>query len=101
MFSHLWNAVRGLFVIGRDAEPSPRRLAAETENQLISSLRSLRAGESGWISYDDFARLYSSDGQTPPSEFEEDGKRALAQAAVGYSIANAPEQRRIYFTPCP
>ena len=57
-------------------------------------------GQKGWISFDDYARLFSPPGE--PSEWDEAGLRALGEFAAQLQHRSTPErdtvQQRILFT---
>ena len=82
------------------AKTGPRRLDATSETALSNALRALEPGQKGWISFDDYARLFSPPGE--PSEWDEAGLRALGEFAAQLQHRSTPErdtvQQRILFT---
>jgi hypothetical protein len=71
-----------------------------SENLLGSSLRNLQAGERGWITLAEAARLFSREKpQYAFGEFDEDGKTRLAHFAAQYrSMPDfRPTEGRVYF----
>jgi hypothetical protein len=78
-----------------------KRLQASSVIALSNSLKVLKPGQKGWISFDDAARLFSPTGEHP-SERDGDGLRALGEFAAQLEHRSAPErdaaQQRVYFT---
>jgi hypothetical protein len=83
------------------AKTGPKRLDATSETALSNALRALEPGQKGWISFDDYARLFSPTGEHP-SEWDEAGLRALGEFAAQLQHRSTPErdtvQQRILFT---
>jgi hypothetical protein len=83
------------------AKTGPKSLDATSETALSNALRALEPGQKGWISFDDYARLFSPTGEHP-SEWDEAGLRALGEFAAQLQHRSTPErdtvQQRILFT---
>ena len=83
------------------AKTGPKSLDATSETALSNALRALEPGQKGWISFDDYARLFSPTGEHP-SERDEAGLRALGEFAAQLQHRSTPErdtvQQRILFT---
>jgi hypothetical protein len=78
-----------------------RELGAANEDALGKELDLLQPKENGWISFDDFARLFASDETSEgPGEFDQAGSREMAAFAAGHRCRSkvVQSERKIYFT---
>ena len=82
--------------------PDDRQLTASSELALSSSLRQLRIGQRGWVTFADAARLFSP--QAPPyafGEMDDMGKESLERFAADPThrsdVQFMPQEARIYF----
>jgi hypothetical protein len=68
---------------------------------LSNSLKALKPGQKGWISFDDAARLFSPT-REHPSEWDGDRLKSLSEFAAQLEHRSVPErdaaQQRVYFT---
>src|SRR5262249_60372723 len=84
-----------------ETKTGPKSLDATSETVLSNALRALEPGQKGWISFDDYARLFSPTGEHP-SEWDEAGLRALGEFAAQLQHRSTPErdtvQQRVFFT---
>jgi len=85
----------------RGATPADlRKLSASSEDALAASVRSLPAGERGWITLAEAARLFSTaDQQYAFGEMDESGKARLADFAARCRCLPEfmPTEGRVYF----
>jgi hypothetical protein len=85
---------------GNATPPDATRLSGMSEKWLGSSLRSLPAGERGWITLAEAARLFSTEEpQYAFGDFDEAGKSRLAQFASQYRCTPnfMTTEGRLYF----
>ncbi len=73
--------------------------AGSGEADLETALSNLKKGDRVYITFDDYAKHYSPDGEYP-HEFDEAGKLALANLAASYRCMpkKVDAERRIYFS---
>src|SRR5712675_1054753 len=93
--------VKKVFGASNAAPADARKLSALTEGALGSSLQSLPAGDRGWITLAEAARLFSTEeAEYAFGEMDEAGKLRLAQfAAERRSLLQyMPTEGRVYFT---
>jgi len=87
---------------GQSASPSDLpRLSGTTENTLAVALRRLPAGERGWITLAEAARLFSREQQDYAfGEMDEAGKARLEGFAAEHRslLQYMPTEGRVYFT---
>jgi hypothetical protein len=85
-----------------DATPADvPRLSGASESALASSLRSLPAGERGWITFAEAARLFSSERpEYAFGEMDDAGKLRLGQFSTQHRCSPQfmPTEGRVYFT---
>ena len=89
-----------IFGSGNATPPDATRLSGTSENSLGSSLQSLPAGERGWITLAEAARLFSNkESQYAFGDYDDVGKSRLAQFASQYRCAPIfmPTEGRLYF----
>jgi hypothetical protein len=94
------DVMKKIFGSGNATPPDAPRLSGMSENLLGSSLRSLPAGERGWITLAEAARLFSTEKpQYAFGDFDEAGKTRLAQFANQYRCTPnfMPTEGRLYF----
>lgn len=92
--------LKNIFGSGNATPPDATRLSVTSENSLGSSLQSLPAGERGWITLAEAARLFSTEEpQYAFGDFDEAGKSRLAQFANQYRCTPnfMPTEGRLYF----
>ncbi len=92
--------LKNIFGSGNAIPPDATRLSVTSENSLGSSLQSLPAGERGWITLAEAARLFSTEEpQYAFGDFDEAGKSRLAQFANQYRCTPnfMPTEGRLYF----
>src|SRR6476661_5797201 len=90
-----------IFGSGNATPPDATRLSGTSENSLGSSLQSLPAGERGWITLAEAARLFSSDDpQYAFGEMDDAGKLRLGQFSTQHRCSPQfmPTEGRVYFT---
>jgi hypothetical protein len=90
-------------IFGSTAEtpPDAPRLSGTGESALGSSVQRLPAGERGWITQAEAARLFSEqEPQYAFGELDEAGKARLEQFASRYGCTPSfmPTEGRVYFT---
>jgi hypothetical protein len=93
--------IKSFLGIGAAPPLDQRRLGAASEATLSSSLKSLVAGEPGWITLQEARHLFSSmDDQYSFGEMDDQGKSNLAAFAAEHrsSFDIMPTEGRIYFT---
>lgn len=81
--------------------PDAPRLSGASDGALASSLRSLPAGERGWITLAEAARLFSGEqAQYAFGEMDDAGKLRLAQFSAEHRCSPQfmPTEGRVYFT---
>jgi hypothetical protein len=87
---------------GQSASPNDLpRLSGTSENTLAVGLRKLPAGERGWITLAEAARLFSSEQQDYAfGEMDEAGKARLEGFAAEHRslLQFMPTEGRVYFT---
>jgi hypothetical protein len=96
----LRDLLKKIFGSGNATPPDATRLSGTSENSLGSSLQSLPAGERGWITLAEAARLFSNEeSQYAFGDYDEVGKSRLAQFASQYRCAPIfmPTEGRLYF----
>ena len=92
--------LKNIFGSGNATPSDATRLSVTSENSLGSSLQSLPAGERGWITLAEAARLFSTEEpQYAFGDFDEAGKSRLAQFANHYRCTPnfMPTEGRLYF----
>jgi hypothetical protein len=97
----LRDLLKRIFGSANATPPDAPKLSVTSESALGSSLQSLRAGERGWITLAEAARLFSTEGsQYAFGELDEKGKARLAQFASQYRCTPnfMPTEGRVYFT---
>jgi hypothetical protein len=96
--------LKGLLPIAPAATPvsDTRKLDGSNLGTLGAQLRALSPGQRGWISFAEYARLFSADGEGP-SEWDAVGLRAAGEFAAQYRCAPKTElgEQRVYFTKNP
>jgi len=93
--------LRKIFNPANAAPPDAPRLSGASESALGSSLRSLPAGERGWITFAEAARLFSREQpQYAFGEMDDAGKDRLAQFSTQHRCSPQfmPAEGRVYFT---
>ena len=93
--------LRKIFSPANAVPPDAPRLSGASESALGSSLQSLPAGERGWITLAEAARLFSSDDpQYAFGEMDDAGKERLAQCSTQHRCSPQfmPSEGRVYFT---
>ena len=93
--------LRKIFSPASAAPPDAPRLSGTSESALGSSLQSLPAGERGWITLAEAARLFS--GEQPQyafGEMDDAGKLRLGQFSTQHRCSPQfmPTEGRVYFT---
>ena len=94
------NWIRGIFSSPNATPADELRLSGASESALASSLENLPAGERGWITLAEAARLFSGEQQDYAfGELDEGGKDRLAQFAARHHSAPdfRPVEGRMYF----
>jgi hypothetical protein len=95
---------RALMSLFRDQPPrasEASRLDARSKTMFAHSLAALSSSERGWISFTDYAVMFSlEDIVTGPSEWDVSAQRAAAEFAAAYhcSMLVTDAERRVYFT---
>jgi hypothetical protein len=99
-FDSLLDRIRAMFETTRAPEmAASNRLGASSIGELAGALDELRNGELGWVSFDDYGRLFAAkDGGQ--SEGEGVAGSALAEFAADHRCAARREsaEQRIYFS---
>ena len=93
--------LRKMFSPPTAVPPDGPRLSGASESALASSLQSLPAGERGWITFAEAARLFSSDDpQYAFGEMDDAGKLRLGQFSTQHRCSPhfMPTEGRVYFT---
>jgi hypothetical protein len=93
--------LRKIFSPANAVPPDAPRLSGASESALGSSLQSLPAGERGWITLAEAARLFSSDDpQYAFGEMDDAGKLRLGQFSTQHRCSPhfMPTEGRVYFT---
>jgi hypothetical protein len=93
--------LRKIFSPANVVPPDGPRLSGASESALGSSLQSLPAGERGWITLAEAARLFSSEQpQYAFGEMDDAGKDRLARFSTQHrcSLQFMPVEGRVYFT---
>ena len=93
--------LRKIFSPANATPPDAPRLSATSESALGSSLQSLPAGERGWITFAEAARLFSSEQpQYAFGEMDDAGKLRLGQFSAQHRclLQFMPTEGRVYFT---
>jgi hypothetical protein len=93
--------LRKIFGPANAVPPDAPRLSGTSESALGSSLRSLPAGERGWITFAEAARLFSSEQpQYAFGEMDDAGKLRLGQFSAEHRCSPQfmPTEGRVYFT---
>jgi hypothetical protein len=93
--------LRKIFSPANAAPPDVPRLSGTSESALGSALRSLPAGERGWITLAEAAGLFSSEQpQYAFGEMDEAGKLRLAEFSAQHRCSPQfmPTEGRVYFT---
>jgi hypothetical protein len=95
----LRDLLKKIFGSGNGTPPDATRLSGTSENSLGSSLQSLPAGERGWITLAEAARLSTEESQYAFGDYDEVGKSRLAQFASQPRCAPnfMPTEGRLYF----
>jgi hypothetical protein len=92
--------LRRIFSATSAAPPDAPRLSGTSESALGSSLQSLPAGERGWITFAEAARLFSSEQpQYAFGEMDDAGKLRLEQFSAQHRCSPQfmPVEGRMYF----
>ena len=92
--------LRKIFSPANAVPPDAPRLSGASEGALGSSLQSLPAGERGWITLAEAARLFSSDDpQYAFGEMDDAGKLRLGQFSTQHRCSPQfmPTEGRVYF----
>jgi hypothetical protein len=95
---------RSLMSLFRDRPPGASeaaRLDARSRTMFAHSLAALERSERGWISFADYAVLFSrEDIVAGPSEWDRAAQKAASEFAAAYrcSMLVAEADRRVYFT---
>jgi hypothetical protein len=93
--------LRKMFSPPNAVPPDGPRLSGASESALGSSLQRLPAGERGWITLAEAARLFSSEqSQYAFGEMDDAGKERLAQFSTQHRCSPQfmPVEGRVYFT---
>jgi len=93
--------LRRIFSPANAAPPDAPRLSGTSESALGSSLQGLPAGERGWITFADAARLFSSEQpQYAFGEMDDAAKLRLGQFCTQHRCSPQfmPTEGRVYFT---
>ena len=93
--------LRKMFSPPNAVPPDGPRLSGASESALGSSLQGLPAGERGWITLAEAARLFSSEKPDYAfGEMDEAGKDRLAQFSTRHRCSPQfmPVEGRVYFT---
>jgi hypothetical protein len=93
--------LRKMFSPANAAPADAPRLSGTSESALGSSLQSLPAGERGWITLAEAARLFSSEqSQYAFGEMDDTGKLRLGQFSAQHRCSPQfmPVEGRVYFT---
>ena len=93
--------LRKIFSPANAVPPDAPRLSATSESALASSLQSLPAGERGWITLAEAARLFSREQpQYAFGEMDDAGKLRLGQFSAEHRCSPQfmPTEGRVYFT---
>jgi hypothetical protein len=97
----LGDVLKKFFGATNATPPDAPRLSGTSESALASSLQRLLAGERGWITLAEAARLFSA---AEPAyafgEMDDDGKLRLEQFSAGNRCSPQfmPVEGRVYFT---
>jgi hypothetical protein len=96
----IWKTIKGAFGRGTSTPPDARRLNAVDELARSASLRTLHAGERGWITLSEARDLFSTmDDKYAFGEMDEQGKASLAAQSEHRSTVDLrPVEGRVYFT---
>jgi hypothetical protein len=92
--------LRRIFSPANAAPPDAPRLSGTSESALGSSLQGLPAGEHGWITFAEAARLFSSEQpQYAFGEMDDAGKLRLEQFSAQHRCSPQfmPVEGRVYF----
>ena len=93
--------LRKIFSPANAVPPDAPRLSGASESALASSLQSLPAGERGWITLAEAARLFSSERpEYAFGEMDDAGKLRLEQFSTQHRCSPQfmPTEGRVYFT---
>ena len=93
--------LRKIFTPANAVPPDAPRLSGASESALGSSLQSLPAGERGWITLAEAARLFSSeDPRYAFGEMDDAGKLRLREFSTQHRCSPQfmPTEGRVYFT---
>ena len=94
------NLIGKLFGGGAAAPPDATKLDGATEAALAGSLLALPAGERGWITFAEAAKLFSAErAEYAFGELDQDGKQKIEGFAAQHraAISFMPLQARVYF----
>jgi hypothetical protein len=99
----LWETLRSAFEFFPVIPADVRRLNANSQSALSSSLKTLPAGGRGWISFAEARSLFSTmDDQYAFGEMDEQGRANLASFAAEREHESTfdfmPTEGRLYFT---
>jgi len=99
----LWETIKSILGPIPLMPTDARRLDASSRTALSSSLRTLREGEQGWITFGEARTLFSAmEDQYAFGEMDEDGRANLAEFAVEPEHRSTfdfmPIEGRLYFT---
>src|SRR5712691_4937947 len=96
MGSAIFRSIMAWFSDG-EARESERRLRAGNEAELVADIAALTAGQMGWISFEDHARLFSPTGEEP-GEWDQEGLRRFGEFAAAHrcDAVRRPAERRVY-----
>jgi hypothetical protein len=93
--------LRKMFSSANAVPPDAPRLSGTSESALGSALQALPAGERGWITFAEAARLFSSEQpQYAFGEMDDAGKLRLGQFSAQHRCSPQfmPVEGRVYFT---
>jgi hypothetical protein len=99
----LWETLRSTFEFSPATPTDVRRLNANSQSALSSSLKALPKEERGWISFAEARSLFSAmDHQYAFGEMDEQGRANLASFAAEQEHQSTfdfmPTEGRLYFT---